>query len=189
MSNVFYTSDLHLNHAFVAGTRGFDTAEEHDEAIIEGFNREITKRDHLWILGDVFMGSITDGLEKVKRLNGTKHLVMGNHDACHPLNRNGHSKQRRYLEVFETVSLHAEHRIGKEKVLLSHLPYRWGGDHKPQERHTQWRLRNEGQWLLHGHVHDAFLIRDKQINVGVDFGFQPWSQETIKQAMKEISGV
>ena len=123
MSNIYYTSDLHFNHTFVAATRDYSDAERHDEDLIERFNSVLTKRDHLWILGDVFNGSITEGLKQVERLNGVKHLVIGNHDAPWPENRRSHNAQRRFLEVFETVQLHAQHRIGEHRVNLSHLPY------------------------------------------------------------------
>ncbi len=70
MSNIFYTADTHFNHAFVAGTRNFATAEEHDEELIENFNRTVHKKDHLWILGDLNMGSLRVGLAQAARLNG-----------------------------------------------------------------------------------------------------------------------
>ena len=131
MGNVFFTSDLHLNHTFVAGTRDFDSSEAHDEALIERFNKIITKRDQLWVLGDVFMGSVTEGLKQVDRLNGIKHLVLGNHDAAHPLHKKSHTKQRRFLEVFESVHVHEQHVIHGQKVLLSHFPFQ--GDHADRE--------------------------------------------------------
>lgn len=183
MSNVFYTSDTHFNHEFVARDRAFNTAEEHDEALIERFNYMLDKRSHLWILGDVFMGSITKGLPQVARLNGIKHLVLGNHDAAHPMHRKSHSQLRRFHDVFESVSVAEQHRIAGEEVVLSHFPY-WG-DHYGADRHTQWRLRDEGRWLLHGHVHKAWGTNGRQINVGVDVNPGPVPRESIEQHIKE----
>lgn len=171
MSRVFYHSDWHFNHTFVAGTRGFATSEEHDERLIESINSVVTKRDHLWVLGDLAMGSLTEALKKVQRVNGVKHLVYGNHDGGHPMHRGSHAKMRRYLEAFESVHLHEEHRLGGRKVLLSHFPY--DGDHTDQDRHSQWRLRDEGGWLIHGHVHSAWALNGRQINVGVDWNSKP----------------
>lgn len=163
---VFYTSDTHFNHPFVATTRGFETAEEHDEIMIERLNWMVKPHDQLWILGDLFMGSMTLGLEKVARLNGTKHLILGNHDAGHPMHKRSHVQLRRYMDVFESVQLHDMHKFGDRRVMVSHYPYR--GDHKPDDRDLQWRLRDEGLPILHGHVHAEWAVRGNQINVGVD---------------------
>lgn len=185
MSNIYYHSDWHFNHTFVAGTRGFDTAEAHDEWLIENINKTITKRDHLWVLGDVFMGSVTEGLKQVARLNGVKHLVLGNHDAAHPMHKGSHSKQRRFLEVFESVHLHEQHKIAGQAVNLSHFPYT--GDHKAEDRYTQWRLRDEGLPLIHGHVHAEWMTRGRQHNVGVDHASTPIHISAITNWLDELS--
>lgn len=180
MGNVFYTSDTHFNHDFVAKTRSFDTAEEHDEAVIEHFNTVLGKRDQLWILGDLFMGSVTNGLPKVARINGTKHLVLGNHDAAHPRHKRSHTQQRRFLEVFASIHLHEQHIINGQKVLLSHYPI--VGDHADREdRDTQWRLKDEGLPLLHGHVHDEWQFNGRQFNVGVDHNPSPVSVDAVAE--------
>jgi calcineurin-like phosphoesterase family protein len=188
MTTNFYTADTHFNHPFVAGTRGFTTAEEHDENLIDNFNFRLHKNDHLWILGDLFMGSVTEGLKQVSRLKGIKHLVLGNHDAAHPMHKKSHTHMRRFLEVFESVHLHEQHRIAGQKVNLSHFPY--SGDHKPDDRHTQWRLQDEELPILHGHVHQEFVIRHtpkgtKQINVGVDSYRYPISVDAITDLIGE----
>lgn len=69
--------------------------------------------------------------------------------------------------AFARVKLPAavQNAPGRE-VLPSRFPYRrdsHGGD-----RYSRFRLRDEGQWLLHGHVHGAFLASGRGINVGVD---------------------
>lgn len=166
MGTIFYTADTHFEHAFVAGTRGFDTAEEHDEALITRINERTTKRDQLWILGDLGMGSLTKVLAHASKLHAELHLVLGNHDPGHPLHKGSHTKLKRYYEVFESVSLHEQHKVGGRDVLLSHFPFH--GDHFPNDRHEAWRLRDTGLPLLHGHVHAEFVINGNQINVGVD---------------------
>lgn len=189
MSKVFFHSDWHFNHAFVAETRGYSSAAEHDEALIERINSRVTKRDHVFVLGDVFMGSVRAGLAQVQRVNGIKHLVLGNHDPGHPMHRKSIPHTRRFLDVFESVSLHEQIRLpGGRKVLLSHFPYE--GDHAEREdRYTQWRLRDEGDWLIHGHVHDAWRFNDRQINVGVDFWPYPVDAETMADLIDEMEAV
>ena len=44
----------------------------------------------------------------------------------------------------------------------------------------QWRPDDTGGWLLHGHIHENWRQRDRQINVGVDaWDFTPVSEEQI----------
>lgn len=187
MSRVYFHSDWHFRHDFVARTRGFESAEDHDAALLDSINSTVTKRDHIWVLGDVFMGSVTQGLEAVARVNGIKHLVLGNHDAAHPLHRRSASHLRRFLDVFDSVHLHEEIRLGDRKVLLSHFPYE--GDHSSGDRYTQWRLRDEGAWLIHGHVHDAWLRNGRQINVGVDHLQRPASAAELTEAIQFWEGL
>lgn len=151
MSAVWFSSDSHFLHRFVAALRGFDTPEEHDEAIIDRWNEMVRPDDLVWHLGDVGLGSETLILEQAARLNGRKQLITGNHDACWPGHRDSRKHQRRWLEVFESVQAFARIRIDGRQVLLSHFPYE--GDHVGEDRATQYRLRDEGAWLIHGHTH------------------------------------
>lgn len=188
MSKVFFHADWHFNHAFVAETRGYASAEEHDEALVARINSVVTKRDHLYVLGDLFMGSVTRGLEQIKRVDGVKHLVLGNHDPGHPIHRKSIPHTRRFLEVFESVSLHEQVKLpGGRKVLLSHFPY--AGDHSERDRYTQWRLPDEGEWLIHGHVHEQWFVKDRQVNVGVDQLNYPVEATTLAALLDEMTAI
>lgn len=154
MSEVYFTSDTHFGHAYVAQLRGFATAEEHDEHIVTEWNRRVTKRDTVWLLGDVTLAPITRIGPLLARLKGAVHLVAGNHDRCHPVFKGAHRQQRTYLEHFETVSLFARTRVGSTDVLLSHFPYQGEGQRDQADRHVPYRLRNAGVPLIHGHTHD-----------------------------------
>ncbi|MCC3292873.1 metallophosphoesterase family protein [Arthrobacter sp. zg-Y1110] len=167
MNNVYYWSDPHFGHSFVAGLRGFSSVDDHDNHLINAWNSRVTKRDSIWVLGDLAAASPSRALEIIRHLPGTKHLVFGNHDVGHPGRRNAHRHHRQYLDVFDTVQSAASRTIGGRPVMLSHFPYD-GDSHSEYDRHTQWRLRDEGGWLLHGHVHNEFDVRGTQINVGVD---------------------
>jgi calcineurin-like phosphoesterase family protein len=172
VADVFFTSDTHFQHRFVAGLRGFATPEEHDEAVIANWNDAITAGDTVWHLGDVGMGRAF--LPLIGRLNGTIHLITGNHDAVWPGHRAAHKHQREWLGFFASVQPFARKRIAGYHVLLSHFPYE--GDSGPEDRHSQYRLRNEGMWLLHGHVHSTQVLTPgtRQIHVGLDaWGLRP----------------
>lgn len=174
MAQIWLTSDTHFGHEFVSGSRGFATTQEHDEALRRSWARQVAAEDEVWVLGDFSLGGWREALPFLADLPGKKHLVAGNHDRCHPLNSNGHGYLRAYLEHFETVTTVARLRHGGRSILLSHFPY--DGDHlmvDGEDRATQWRLRDEGRLLLHGHMHDDVKIRRSQrgttmIHVGLD---------------------
>lgn len=151
MSAVWFSSDTHFLHKLVAGHRGFAGSLEHDEAVIDRWNATVRPDDLVWHLGDVGLGNETGILNLAAHLNGRKQLVTGNHDACWPGHRDARKHQRRWLEIFESVQAFARIRLDGRVVLLSHMPYE--GDHVGEDRHTQFRLRDEGAWLLHGHTH------------------------------------
>ena len=77
---VFFISDLHFGHKnFCKGLRGM-TSEESDELIINNWNKTVSKRDVVYILGDIVMEDPRKVKEYMQRLNGIKYVVGGNHD-------------------------------------------------------------------------------------------------------------
>ncbi len=125
MSDVLITADPHLFHPLVAELRGFASVAEHNEAICQGIIERVGVRDQLWILGDIALGRWEEALDLLGTLAGTKHLIAGNHDKVHPMHRNAHRFQRRYLDVFECVAVRAARggRAAGADVALS-LPRR-----------------------------------------------------------------
>jgi len=163
---IWLTSDTHFRHPMVAEIRGFASMGEHDETLIANWNDYVRPGDTVWHLGDVAM---RPGLwPLVDRLHGTKHLITGNHDAAWPGHRDSHKHQREWLQHFASVQAFARRRIAGHQVLLSHFPYE--GDHTGTERHSQYRLRDEGLWLLHGHTHWKHIqVHDRrQLHIGLD---------------------
>src|SRR4051812_49387202 len=113
MSNVWFTSDLHLGHKLVSGKRGFvlpngdaDT-KAHDHAILSNWARTVRAEDQIWVLGDLAVASsrerVTGVLGTIATLPGRKHLILGNHDPAHPLHREAHIWQKLYFAAFESV--------------------------------------------------------------------------------------
>lgn len=164
---VLFTSDLHFGHRKAAEHRGFADAEQHDRALVENWNAAVTRDDDVWILGDLAASSPTYALSLLRTLPGRKHLISGNHDKTHPMHRDSHKHLRTYLGAFESVQSAARRRIDGREVLLSHFPYRRD---RGEMRHGQWRLREEGLWLLHGHTHGRERLThfSREVHVGVD---------------------
>lgn len=185
MSDVFYTSDPHFGHEFMAKYRDFSSVEEHDQVIVDSWNQSVTKRDTVWILGDLAMGGLKDWFGPVMQLNGTIHLVFGNHDEGWGGHRNGYKKHQDYLDHgFASVQNFATRKIGDHRVMLSHFPY--NGDHYDGDRFDQFRLRDAGLPVLHGHTHNAVdhpvsfsLPGSTQIHVGWDAWQRPVSSNEI----------
>lgn len=154
MGEVWFTSDTHLGHEFVARIRGYDTVKDHDGAVSKSIHKRVRTGDDLWVLGDVALGDRAVGLRAIGQWPGRKHLVIGNHDRCHPSMKNAHAHQHEYLEVFDTVQIAARIRHGGETFLLSHFPYVGDGSRGGPGRFQQWRLPDFGTTLIHGHTHD-----------------------------------
>jgi calcineurin-like phosphoesterase family protein len=211
MSKIWYTSDLHFQHKFVAGLRGFSSPEEHDEVLTGNWNKVVKKDDIVFILGDFAMN--WKNIEpKITALRGRKILITGNHDPMFPGNKDGWKHQARYIgpDLFEAIQPFSRRKVGDREFLLSHFPY--GGDHPTVEspdgddRFIQYRLRDQGQWLLHGHVHSgsktiaqpSFVSLfgggvtwyGKQIHVGVDaWDLKPVTEDEVMHMMAERDAI
>lgn len=211
MSTVWFTSDTHFLHKKLAlEIRGFETEKEHDEALIANFNGVIKPEDAVFHLGDFSLKNPATNMEYfcdvMARLNGYWNLISGNHDSCWSGHRDAHRHRGDYLLMgFESVQDFAKRKLNDNYILLSHFPY--AGDHTLEQRHTQFRLRNEGLTLLHGHTHAKEKIswatrtengcdcanqgircsnQALQIHVGLDaWGLMPVSIDQIVKLIQE----
>lgn len=79
---VFIISDTHFGHSRIIQycNRPFASVEEMDETMIKNWNETVTNNDVVLHLGDFGLGKKEYIASIVKRLNGKKILVMGNHD-------------------------------------------------------------------------------------------------------------
>lgn len=212
--NDWFLSDPHFGHKLVCDIRfrrthpgvvvPQDVVDWHDETLQRNWRGLIHPRDRVWLLGDISSGSPAPekrALEILSDLPGEKHLITGNHDGPHPMHRDSFKVQRRFLEVFASVQMAAKRRFpgrhdGHVTVFLSHFPYK--ADRGLEARHLEWRLRNEGVILLHGHTHwtEKLSYDDSvegnptpQIHVGLDaWGMRPVSFEQVKQLVWQVSG-
>ena len=84
MSEVFHAGDLHFGHKNIAKFRPMvgdipvHSEEEHREAVIQLWNSVVTKREVVWVHGDVLFD--IGLLHQLGRLKGNKNLILGNHD-------------------------------------------------------------------------------------------------------------
>jgi calcineurin-like phosphoesterase family protein len=181
MSNIWLTADTHFDHANIIRfcDRPFKSVQEMNEIMILNWNQTVMPDDEIHFLGD-FCFNYQKSLDFTSRLNGIKHLTMGNHDPCHPRHKKKAKSTQAYLDAgWASVELHREFQTEIGKVMVSHLPYEEGNPQFDQ-RFQEFRLKNEGLPLICGHVHEKWTVRDSMVNCGVDvWGFKPVTLQTI----------
>ena len=115
MPAVFLVSDTHFGHAGVCkflrddGTklRPWNDPDEMDEEMVKRWNETVRPNDKVYHLGDVVINRKALGI--MRRLNGDKVLIRGNHDIF---------RDDEYREHFR--ELRAYHVMNG--MILSHIP-------------------------------------------------------------------
>lgn len=183
MAKRWYTSDLHLGHERIIELcdRPFSSVQHMNEAIVDNWNTVVEDEDTVYILGDLAMGKLVDSLALVATLKGKKVLIPGNHDRVHPCYpqkpEKGEAMRRAYEDAGLVIAPLEVTAVPGWK--LCHFPV--SGDHTAEERYPEYRPTvDEGQWLVHGHVHNLWRIKGKQVNVGVDvWNYYPVVEENL----------
>ncbi|WP_420100058.1 metallophosphoesterase family protein [Corynebacterium sp.] len=156
----WFTADTHFGHPTPATARGFDATTEHDAVLVENLARRLLPGDRLFVLGDISSGMPDEEdralrlLAQVRDATGARlHLVAGNHDAVHPMHARSLAGHSRFLRTFDTVGSAMTVKIEGQRAVVNHFPY--DGDHTSPDRHVQWRPRDCGQPIIHGHTHST----------------------------------
>ena len=149
IGNTFFTSDTHFSHDKIIEycNRPYTSAAEMDEALVENWNKTISKNDVVFHLGDVSWGRFD-----LSRLNGDKHLIVGNHDNLKDISRH-----------FSTISQYSELKgyLPKgRKLILMHYPI------------ESWNGKFHRSVHLHGHSHNTC---DNSGLLRFDVGVDSWS--------------
>lgn len=132
---IFYIADMHFGHKNILkyDKRPFADTEQMDEEIIRRWNERVSDDDTVYVLGDAFFKGEERSIEIMKRLNGHKRLIRGNHDR-----NNG-----KLLKLWESVSEYEEIKDGGHLVVLSHYPMMF------------YNHQHDGAVMLYGHVHNT----------------------------------
>lgn len=157
MANVWFWGDIHGGHKNIQRFRKeFDSEETSWNTIKENHHKMVTKRDHVFFLGDTVFSA--ERLADIKTWVGAKKvLILGNH--C-----------TQYLHIKELAEAFDEiHGLYKYKEFwLSHAPIH------PVE------LR--GRFCLHGHTHYNTLDDDRYFNTCPEVnGYSPISLLEIRK--------
>lgn len=183
----FITSDIHFNHKnilkycgnprvdfsfnktivdldgeFVISPEEVDAlVESMNEKIITNWNSKVDPDDEVTIVGDVAMGQIKFAPDLIRRLNGKKFLVEGNHDkTLVKLIKNNEE----FSDLFARIDKYFEmsHAVDGKKHLLCimHFPL------------LHFNGQNQGTIHLHGHLHskaeDRFRLGKRMMDIGMD---------------------
>ena len=152
MKRRFYTSDTHFFHNNIIKycSRPFKDTEEMNEALIKNWNDAVGKHDEVWFLGDLCFGPVADMANILRRLNGEKHWILGNHDKVKTVNA--------LAKHFKSFGHYAEVYEGTDLVVMSHYPMQ------------SWNRSHHGSYMFHGHCHGSIkhAAGSKIYDVGVD---------------------
>lgn len=191
----YFTSDLHLGHANIIAlcNRPFSSVEEMDDVLIANWNRRVTDRDTVYIMGDLCFRT-ADPIPYLERLRGKKHLILGNHD--HNWLRLVPDPSRYFVNCIPCGGCAAQGAAcltcekkptlpwmdvvctTQGKVTLSHFPL----------------MDHVGKYLIHGHVHNRtnepysalLAAMPTALNAGVDVNdFRPVTLHELIERKKE----
>lgn len=146
--NIWITSDTHLSHANILKFTDNDTGElirgnrfanidEMDECILENWNSVVKQGDIVYHLGDVTFDKERFAAMWPK-FNGSKRLIVGNHDDIRFLSSGGFFKKVQMWRMFPEFGL-----------MLSHVPL-----HESSLRRGSPNDPDAPMLLgIHGHIH------------------------------------
>lgn len=168
---IYFISDTHFFHknSIEHNNRPYKSVDEMNESLIKNWNNTVKENDEIYHLGDFsWKTSPSVTKELLSRLNGRKHLILGNHD---------NEKMLEKLNMFETISNYKRLIIDGYRVILFHYPI---ADFDCMYHHSI---------HLYGHIHNNNSIMDYldktkyyAYNVGVDTNnYKPVSFNEIKK--------
>lgn len=149
-----FISDTHFGHKNIIkySNRPFNSVEDMNEALIDNWNAVVKPEDTVYHLGD-FAFLPYDQLKTVaRRLNGTKHFIMGNHDKEIAKNKRDLIGSR----VFNSIQDYYELKHEGHHMVLFHFGQR------------VWNKSHHGSIHLYGHSHGSLPPHGKSVDVGVD---------------------
>lgn len=139
-----------------------------NEYMVMQHNRVVGPNDKVYFLGDVTMAKNAKGLEILRRMNGEKILIKGNHDLA---------SASAYLEHFKDIR--GSHQL--DGMVVTHIPIH-------PESLSRWKAN------VHGHLHynrvktEAGHIDPRYYNVSMEQldDYTPISLEQLKQKLKSV---
>ena len=139
----YYIADCHFGHKSILrfDRRPFADLHQMEDVMIMLWNATVRQEDTVYILGDFCWGKADEWLRIIRKLNGTKVLIEGNHDlSIYP---DELKNQLAEITPFKEIVDNGKDNSNR-KVLMSHYPM-------PFYKHSN----NQKYFMLCGHVHNT----------------------------------
>lgn len=167
MNKTFFIADTHFGHNAIIDyeNRPFTGVAEMDRTIIENWNNVVSAGDKVFVVGDFSAYDKEKTTEICHRLNGSKYLIMGNHDT-------------------ESEQFYMDCGFGNAVRYPIILDGFWIISHEPLYVNTNMPYAN-----IFGHVHNNPLYKDyskQSFCVSCErIGYTPIEFDEIKRKIKE----
>lgn len=194
-TNIWFWSDLHIGHKCESWenplwkNRGFESVEEHDQTLIDRWNKNIKEDSTVFHLGDIMFGY--NGQQRLTSLLQTLNfnklfLFGGNHHAGFKqlLEQSDELNGVSYLTFGHKqvyfVPNYLEIMVCGQPIVLSHYAI------------ASWNGQSKNSFMLHGHSHGSLYKNDlgkilyqaKILDVGVENCPEPISFSGVRSAFK-----
>lgn len=164
LDKVWFTADQHFDHVNMIDymNRPFTSTRDMEDKLVGLWNAVIPPNNSeytVYTLGDFSWGSQSEAIKILERLNGTIHLIPGNHDYWL---RNMPSHKLVALSSVVSIELpivtleFSDVRNVQTVVVLSHYPLR------------TWDRMRHGAYHLYAHSHCWLPGIGRSIDVGID---------------------
>ena len=134
----YYIADLHLGHKAILRLdhRPFCDLQQMEETVVLLWNATVKKDDTVYILGDFCWYDVQGWVKVLKKLNGKKVLIKGNHDP----KQFPPELRKEFLSIVDYLKIKDKNRT----VILSHYPIVF-------YEHSN----NPDTYMLCGHIHNT----------------------------------
>lgn len=186
MSN-FYIADTHFGHFNIIKHchRPFGMLEQMDTTLIQNWNKVVSDKDTVYILGDIaFSKGAKEPAEYLRQLRGKKIIIVGNHDYDISKNRTKYLKSKLVEGIYDYLEIKDTLNGESKKLILSHYPM------------VEWNGFFRGSIHLYGHIHNNVdnnayhIMRNitNAYNVGADIlNFTPQTLENVISFNKKFA--
>lgn len=168
MTKTFVCADPHFGHRNIltfkrpdgSPLRDFKTIEDHDDYLVNQWNKVVNNDDRVYLLGDVVINRKC--LSILERLKGRKCLIKGNHDVF---------KLREYTPYFDDIRAYVVQKYEDRKVIMSHIPIH-------EESVGRYGIN------IHGHLHCNKIDDPRYICVSMEH-LQDYTPVVVQDLLKE----
>lgn len=167
---IYFTGDTNFGDPRVLrlDRRPFPNIVEHDVALVRNWNETVDPEDEVWHLGDIMSRKAGGCDELLARLNGRKHLIVGNNDP----------ETTTASPAWESVQHYRELRLVSHHLVLCHYAFR------------TWNQMGKKSINLHGHPHGRLKPMPRQFDVGVDArGLRPVTLDVLLRGKAVVIGL